>query len=151
MTLKERSDIQESLFEECRSMMTSKGADYASPEDSLANFKRNAKRLGLTKYQVWAVYFGKHIDAIFNAIKKAPASAVEGTASEPLRGRIVDAMTYLAILEALMAEDQFEKEAVEVNRFLEEKRTEEAQRPNERVLKAFLNAPKPEAKIICSE
>ena len=81
----------------------SKGVDYSGKEDALDNFKRNAEKLGLTKYQVWAVYAGKHLDSIFNSIKADPESPqVE---SEPLWERIKDAITYLAIFAALLEED----------------------------------------------
>jgi hypothetical protein len=106
MNLETRNKRAIELYDECLAVQKAKGADYSGREDALANFKRNAERLGMTKYQIWAVYTAKHIDSIFNSIKTDPNSPqVE---SEPLRGRIVDAISYLSILEALLAEDREE-------------------------------------------
>lgn len=93
----------EGIFKECLETAEKKGRDYSGTADSLSNFKRNAERLGMTKYQVWAIYCAKHIDSIFNSIKHAPEfPQVE---SEPLRGRVVDAITYLTIFLALIDEE----------------------------------------------
>lgn len=105
MTAKERKESTDSLWAECQSVMGTKEVDYASREDTMANFKRNAEHLGLTKYQVWAVYFGKHIDSINNAVKYHPENPQTETKSEPLRGRIIDAINYLTILQNLLDED----------------------------------------------
>lgn len=103
MEIAQREQIQKELFAECIGVATAKGKDYSGETDSLSNFKRNAEKLGLTKYQVWAVYCGKHLDSIFNSIKSSPENPqVE---SEPLRERIKDAINYLTILEALRLED----------------------------------------------
>lgn len=95
----------DALFKECIKVLRSKGADYAGSGGNVHdNFIRNAQRLGLTKYQVWALYFNKHVDAINNSIKRSPTyPQVE---SEPLRGRIVDAINYLVRLESMVSEEQ---------------------------------------------
>lgn len=103
MTIQQRQDLAKAIFERCLKTLESKGADYSGQEDSLANFKRNADRLGMTKYQVWAVYAAKHIDSVFNSIKRDPDQPqVE---SEPLSERIVDIINYMMILHALLEED----------------------------------------------
>lgn len=103
MTIQERTEVAEGIFKECLEMAIKKGADYSGKEDALANFKRNGERLGMTKYQIWSVYFAKHIDSIMNSIKaNAEVPQVE---SEPLRGRVVDAIVYLTIFEAMLIED----------------------------------------------
>lgn len=104
MTIEERTDIARGIFENVLEISESKGKAYAGNGDSLANFKRNAERLGLSKYQIWAVYFNKHIDSINNAITQNPNSPVDKT--ESMSGRIIDAVTYLCILEALLEEDE---------------------------------------------
>jgi hypothetical protein len=101
--LKRSPDLITELFSEIKSIAESKGNAYSGSEDSLDNFKRNAKNLGLSKYQIWNVYFSKHIDSINNAIKQNPEKPVDK--SEGLHGRIIDAMTYLSILECLLKED----------------------------------------------
>ena len=104
MTIEERNERMEWVNDKVKRLANSKGKSYASEDDSLANFKRNADRLGLTKYQVWSVYFGKHIDSIFNAIKYNPEKPIDE--SEGLEGRIYDAITYLHILYCLLNEDK---------------------------------------------
>jgi hypothetical protein len=83
-------------------LMSSKGAAYSGSDDVFANFKRNADRLGLTQYQVWLVYFLKHIDAITNAVKTNPDHPVDK--SEGLEGRVDDAENYLKLLRGMLAE-----------------------------------------------
>jgi len=103
MTIKKRQKIAKDLFNKCIDILIKKGKDYAGNEDCLSNFKRNAERLGLTKYQIWAVYWNKHVDSINNAIKSNPNfPQVE---SEPLESRIIDLINYEIILLALLLED----------------------------------------------
>lgn len=109
MTSAERKASTDSILNECMAVMRTKEVDYASKEDTMANFKRNAERAGLTKYQVWLIYFGKHVDSISNAVKYHPENPATETKSEPLRSRIVDAINYLTILQNLMDEDAEEQ------------------------------------------
>lgn len=81
----------------------SKGKAYSGDVDVFANFKRNAEKAGLTKYQIWLVYFNKHIDAITNSIKDNPDNPVDET--ESMQGRIDDAINYLELLEGMLEED----------------------------------------------
>lgn len=74
-----------------------KGKAYAGSDNVFANFERNGERMGLTKYQVWLVYFMKHIDSIVTAIKENPENPVDKS-GEPLVGRIDDAVNYLDLL-----------------------------------------------------
>jgi hypothetical protein len=103
MTVDRRKTIIEELNAEGLTLIESKGRAYAGDGDSLANFKRNAERLGLTKYQIWATYFNKHIDSINSAIQQNPNNPVDKT--EGLKGRIIDAKNYLDILYCLLEED----------------------------------------------
>jgi len=103
MKISTRQFVIEDFFDECMDILASKGADYSGEEDGLANFKRNAERLGLSKYQVWLVYFMKHIDSISNSIKGTPNDPqVE---SEPLSERCKDGVNYLALLHCMLLED----------------------------------------------
>lgn len=96
-------DHADAVLNQCRSLLQGKGDAYSGQDDTLSNFKRNGERLGLTKYQIWAVYCGKHLDAIFNAIRDNPEFPVEKT--ETMDGRIVDAINYLLLLHGLQIED----------------------------------------------
>jgi hypothetical protein len=66
----------------------------------LLNFKRNAERLGLTPFQVLQVYMNKHFDSINSAIAAHPE--MPSCASEPIAGRILDAINYLGLLQCLL-------------------------------------------------
>lgn len=85
-------------------LLEDKGTAYSGQDDCFANFKRNAEKLGLTKYQIWAVYCGKHLDSIFNAIKSNSTHPVDK--SEGLQGRIDDAINYLELLSGMLSEDE---------------------------------------------
>lgn len=101
-----RSEFLELVFtrnKERTRLLESKGAAYSADGDAFENFKRNAEKLGLTKYQIWAVYCGKHLDSIFNAIKHDANHPVDK--SEGLQGRIDDAINYLELLSGMLAED----------------------------------------------
>jgi hypothetical protein len=104
MTITERDKHTEDLFSECLSILHGKGTAYSGTEDANSNFKRNAERLGATKYQVLMIYLNKHYDGIMNAIRKQPAAPVETT--EGMHGRIVDTINYLVILDSLLKEDE---------------------------------------------
>jgi len=100
MTLKERQRIAKDRFAKCAKLLMTKGKDYAGDQDALSNFKGIAHRLGISKYQVWSVYFMKHVRAIINSIKANPENPqVE---SEPLEERITDVINYAVLLEALL-------------------------------------------------
>ena len=104
MKIQDRQMLAEGIFNNCLNVLECKGKAYSGTEDVLSNFKINAERLGLTKYQVWQVYFNKHIDSINNAIKVSPASPMEET--EGMEGRITDVINYAVILQALLTEDK---------------------------------------------
>lgn len=107
MTFEDRKRIAQSYFDTSHDLLMKKGKAYAGDEDALDNFKRNAKLLGLTPFQVWAVYFNKHIDSINNAIKQNPSNPVDQ--SEGLDGRIADVITYATILGCLLKEKKQNK------------------------------------------
>lgn len=88
------------LWVECMEIMKSKGTAYSGVEDKLGNFKRVAKNLSMTPYQVWAVYFHKHIDALDSWLRG------EYMDSEPIEGRIKDGINYLLLLAGLIKEEQ---------------------------------------------
>lgn len=89
--------------EQLWSLTDSKGAEYAHDADQLANFKRLGKQLQLEPTTVLMVYMQKHLDAI-----AAYTSAVQNGSipvlSEPIEGRIDDAILYLILLKALIAD-----------------------------------------------
>jgi hypothetical protein len=80
-------------------MRNTKGREYSHEGDRLANFKRIASELDIDPLIVCWVYFKKHVDSIASYVKEKR----EGL-SEPVRGRIVDAITYLGLLNGLIEE-----------------------------------------------
>ena len=104
MTVQERQDSSKVLLEKALAVLEGKGKAYAGDKDVLLNFKRNAERLGMTKYQIWAVYANKHIDSVNNAIADNPSAPVDAT--EGLEGRIIDIINYHLILHAMLSEDK---------------------------------------------
>lgn len=104
MERSEFTKVAETFIDQCMETIRAKGRDYAGDEDALANFKRNAERLGLTKYQIWHVYFAKHLDAVSNSIKHNPKTP--DAASEPLSCRLMDIINYALLMHAMLVEDK---------------------------------------------
>ena len=112
MTIEERKKIIDELVAEEIEVSLAKEKSYAGDGDTLANFKRIGERSDISKYTVWQVYANKHFDSIDNAIKANPNAPVDE--SEGLRGRIIDARNYLAILLCLLTEDKLDSEVVKI-------------------------------------
>ena len=86
------------------SLLEKKGSDYTRHDpDRLANFKRLAKDLDLPPIKIWAVYAGKHWDALMAFIKTGKAE------SEAIEGRFDDLHNYLYLLEGLLEDEKQEK------------------------------------------
>lgn len=85
-------------------LLQQKGAAYSGDADAFANFKRNGEKLGLSRFHIWAVYCGKHLDAIFGAIRRNPSAPVDP--SEGMEGRIDDAINYLELLSGMLRESE---------------------------------------------
>jgi hypothetical protein len=106
MNAKDREKVFTELFNDCLETARRKGRDYSTHADAEidmnSNFKVLADMMGpnVDKYVVWDVYFMKHIMAIQSFI------ATRKLESEGIRGRILDAINYLAILESLIEEDK---------------------------------------------
>jgi hypothetical protein len=98
MTRAEFQKLMQSQFDDLLEINTRKGHDYAGDEDALENFKRHAGNLGLTPEQIWAVYASKHWDSIITYCREGVV------ASEPIEGRIDDALLYLFLLRGLVEE-----------------------------------------------
>lgn len=100
MTRKDFSDLVESTYEECTEIIRAKGVDYTkSSEDALANFKETGKDIGIDPLQVWYIFAQKHWQAIANYVKTGGQSE-----SEPIEGRIHDAINYLLLGKGLIVE-----------------------------------------------
>ena len=87
------------VITECDRVLATKGRDYTQGEGRLKNFYRNGARLGIPARQVLGIYLNKHLDAIETFIKRGQVE------SEPIEGRIVDAINYLLLLAKMVREE----------------------------------------------
>jgi hypothetical protein len=102
MTFLDFDAFSETLFEDIRKMSGTKGKEYAAgAADRFANFTRLAARTKVDRKIVWLIFFTKHLDAIESYIREGKTFS-----SEPIRGRIVDAMTYLALLAGMIKDEE---------------------------------------------
>lgn len=100
MTFEEFDQFSEELIAECFKMRTTKGKEYAhSSVDRFANFKRISERKGITPEMVASIYLQKHLDGIESFINTGLIHSGEG-----VRGRIIDAITYLMLLAGILEE-----------------------------------------------
>lgn len=97
MNAQEFEALEKELLSDAYKVMHAKMQDYADA-DQLSNFKRAAEALGRTPFEVWAVYFFKHVCSVLSFVKNGDV------ASEPLRGRFVDLINYCILGEALFQE-----------------------------------------------
>jgi hypothetical protein len=102
MNISEFDSSRESLAAERLAIVMAKRPEYTEGHiDVLNNFKVVAREVGLTPIQVWYVYFRKHVASISQFAKNPTMSQ-----SEPIKGRICDAMNYLELLNALVIENE---------------------------------------------
>lgn len=80
-----------------------KGGEYAGDTDRLANFRRNAERLGLSMEAIWAVYCNKHIDAINQFCADIQAGKTRKR-MESISGRADDVIVYMILFKAMVEE-----------------------------------------------
>lgn len=100
MTTIDFDKLRQGLAEQRENIALRKRPEYTEGNaDVLNNFKVVAAELGITPKQVWYVYFRKHIASI------SQYCSGNINLSEPIEGRIADAMNYLDLLNALDDED----------------------------------------------
>lgn len=92
--------FRDNLLADAFNITMAKGKDYTKgSEDVLRNFKETGSDLGIEPLKVWGIFAKKHWDAIVAYLKGK-------TESEPIRGRIIDLINYLVLLECLIAEQE---------------------------------------------
>lgn len=96
MNREEFSSFRNAHYNRIAQINDEKGHDYAGDQDALANFKDAAEKLGVSPFQVWAVYHHKHQSAIDTFVREGKVQ------SEPIVGRIHDAILYLFLLLGLI-------------------------------------------------
>jgi hypothetical protein len=107
----------EEFFKSCINIMNTKGAEYSGSDDKFANFKRLAAMQGLPIESIWLTYFTKHFDSLVSFVKKRnqgkTVAEIEVGLSEPIDGRILDMINYLAILRGMIVEERETKRTAE--------------------------------------
>lgn len=95
--------LLEASIVEIRRLATLKGGEYAGDVDRLANFRRNAAKLELLPEQVWAVYAGKHWDAVQQYCLDL-GKGRERPRAESIAGRLDDLIVYALLMKAMVEE-----------------------------------------------
>ena len=72
--------------------------EYTLNQDAFDNFNRLAANLQMSREKVLWIYLQKHLDGILNYINGHQSQR------EPIRGRIIDAIVYLSLLDAMIVE-----------------------------------------------
>ncbi len=99
MTFEEFNEFQAELLAKVVKMNSTKGKEYANSESRFANFDRLAAELGIPNFQVGWVYAAKHKDSIASYCRNSKTYS-----TEPIRGRIVDLITYLTLIAGMIEE-----------------------------------------------
>jgi len=98
MNNKQFITLVDNTYKRLLELTATKGHEYSRDSDQLANFKRQAVELGVPDTIILAVYLNKHLDAIKSFIKNGKEF------SEPIEGRIDDAILYLVLLKGLISD-----------------------------------------------
>ena len=102
MTFKEFDKFQQELIAEVVKMKDTKGREYANSASRFANFDRSAAKNGVSRLVIANIFMTKHLDAIDSYIKNGG----QVFSTEPIRGRIVDAITYLTLIAGMIEEGE---------------------------------------------
>lgn len=96
------TDLHSRLLE----LSASKGEEYKGADDNqFGNFERSAVDSGVTREQVFLVFFNKHMDAIKTWVRDEAAGKTRQR-SESIIGRFDDAILFLALARAMAIEQQ---------------------------------------------
>ena len=100
------------VFKDCQNVLVHKGREYQSTNTEgsnvFANFERISESLGINRESVLWVYFSKHRDSISTFIRDLENGKdvieIEKNLTEPINGRITDAINYLLLLNSMVNE-----------------------------------------------
>lgn len=98
MTFEERSRITDRFFEDCKTILNKKGADYTIDNDAFKDLKAIAEEIDTAPIKVMWIFFRKHLSAVKNFIKRGKVE------SEPIEERLKDLANYCALIHALIQE-----------------------------------------------
>jgi hypothetical protein len=95
----EMLDITNDIGDRIIELLQTKGAEYGSDDDILADFKESAADAGVTPLQSWLIQVQKHERAIESYVRRA-----ETVSNESIQSRVVDVMVYHLLLLGLIAD-----------------------------------------------
>lgn len=90
-------------------MLTQKGKEYASDTDRLHNFKRAAKLRETTPEDALMGFFMKHLTSVLDMVDEIETKDFP---VEYVNEKLGDCINYLILLEALLAERRWAKNAI---------------------------------------
>jgi hypothetical protein len=110
MTTIEFEKEVDAIFSECKNTLINKGREYQSTEeegvDVFANFARGAADVAINRESILWIYFSKHRDSLSTFIKDLQKGKsikeIEKNLTEPINGRIIDAINYLLLLNSMI-------------------------------------------------
>lgn len=105
---KEYNELVNDTVDQIHKLSTLKGGEYAGDDDRLANFRRNAQRIGLNMESVWHTYCAKHWDAIEQYIKDLNGATTRPRL-ETLASRADDIIVYMILFKAILRERERSK------------------------------------------
>ena len=100
MTQLEFEEFLNQTANQLLALTRTKGVEYAGSRDQLANFHRLSEILGMPPEAILLVYLTKHLDSIHRYVRGL-IKGTPSTLSEPIQGRIDDALLYLVLLRAM--------------------------------------------------
>ncbi len=104
MTHNDFNNILDDFLGTMRETLETKGLDYTTDDDRLANFKSTGEDLERPALEVFWIFYKKHLDAIKNLCARGQLY------SEPAKSRFLDAACYAILGYALWKETTEEKE-----------------------------------------
>lgn len=91
-------------------LTNTKGSEYSGDgDDQLRNFHEAGADADIKPEQAWLVHFNKHVAAIKSYVRTGIVK------SEPIEGRIDDAILYLVLLKALVRDRAVQKQHIAVD------------------------------------
>jgi hypothetical protein len=101
----EQQALFKAMVAEEMKLLVTKGSEYASDHDALANFKDQARDVGVSPLVVLSVLMNKHYRSLQSYIRAGGKTK----SNEPIEGRIADLRNYLALMAFLIKDLEAEK------------------------------------------
>lgn len=110
MNTKQFDEEISEILKNCKNILVNKGREYQSTNEEgtnvFANFERISDNVGVNRETALWIYFSKHRDSIATFIRDLEngksIDEIEKNLSEPINGRIFDAINYLLLLNSMV-------------------------------------------------